>query len=239
MVVIRGSFVVAVVVGCGLATAVTVFLRNRTAEPQPSPVTTGKAVSESSHVASSEDAPVRRAKIVRDVRLALRKSAPPPSQTEDAVQLPDGTWGVKRPDGTVIVGSIFFEPDEPTIEGAISSRRMMLDHREEAGVLQTGIGESSEERDRCMVEFGQRGGKVSKQYNWVIALKCMGDGKEIYVTEVQAPSALWPEEFDEQVKDCYLDSFSNIRFSASERVEMTVEYPLCVYPSVSTISEGS
>jgi hypothetical protein len=145
------------------------------------------------------------------------------------IQLPDGQWVVPLPDGTYRYSTVENESDEPTIDGAISVRRMMHEFPIETRVLQGGIDISRNEREKCLADFVARGGRVTKYVEWNLALTFVGDGQEIGVTRVQALRDRWPDEFDDQVKDCYLESYSRIRFRATEKIDMTVEFPLCVY----------
>jgi len=171
--------------------------------------------------------------IVRDASPAAKRTTRPARPRENMIQLPDGQMAVQNPDGTLTVDTTLLEPEESTIEGAISIRQMMRDHGREVRILQSGIGSSRHERDTCLLEFAQRGGTIKKQYEWSIGLTFTGDGKEVRVGKVQALRDRWPDEFDEKAKDCYLESFARERFASTERLDMTVEFPLCVYPPTS------
>lgn len=223
---LKKLLVLGVFVGIGTAAIVAASRNDHGTPPSPK---TATPFDESMKMAARPSIGI----IVRDAKRAgQRTGVSTRREADNVVQLPNGQWATKNLDGTFTVDTAMFEPDESTIEGALSIRVMMRDHEREVGILQSGITTTRNERDQCLLEFAQRGGTIKSQYEWTIGLTFIGDGQEIRVAKVQALRDRWPQEFDEDAKDCYLESFARLRFASNEKVDMTVEFPLCVYPPI-------
>lgn len=213
---------VAIVVGVAI-TGVLIFIVR-------SDATTRTAIHEAPTEFAAAQSPSSKLLTARDARRGSLSTGAHDSRESDPVQLPNGQWGLLNPDGSYTMSTRMFERKESTIEGAISVHSMLNDHPREVDILQTGISTTRNIRDKCLSDFIKRGGKISQQYDWILALSFKGDGKQIRVTDVEAPEDRWPSEFDQQAKACYLESFWKINFTSTEVLDMKVEYPLCVKP---------
>ena len=185
-----------------------------------------KADKPASNVEQKRTATIPVAKIVRDAKAYI------PTQQllarDEQIEISPGYWGVKEGDNKYRMSTVETESDDPVIEGATSVRQMMHKHPNEAKLIQEIVMASNHEREACAKAWQKRGGKLDQMYSWVIALHFIGDGKIVKVIEVRTLRDHWPKTFDDEAKDCYLNSFAHMQFASASVFNIVAEYPLCV-----------
>jgi hypothetical protein len=122
--------------------------------------------------------------------------------------------------------------DPAVIEGSISKYEMATDYIKLAGWIQRGVTPSVRRAlETCAKALRGRGAVIDKQYEWSVGLHIIGDRSSARVVEVIAARDHWPDVFDDDAKHCWVDALSAINFTSDKLADVTVEFPLCVYPS--------
>lgn len=166
------------------------------------------------------------ARLVRNARATDPRAPHTRYLPQGATRMSDEMY--RMPSGEVRYFNAMGAP--PINEGALSVDEILDMEGELAARVQEALWPHFPKIEACKREMIDRGGVIERDATMTLALRVVGNGATVRITEIRAVESLWPVVFDEPARHCTMLAFANVEFAWTRVVDLVLDYQVGFTP---------